>query len=312
MKLNKNQRRKLSVFLKCVLFSFLAWALFAISNTYVYVKEVSLSYMNVPENKAFHPLQNDTANLRVEATGWQLLFSSLIREKKMVQVSLSDLRNRNYVIFSNQLGLLNRQFPSTQRVVSVQPDTLFFDFSQQTEKSVPVRVHQDLKFARQYGQIGPVESNPEQVIIRGPMEDVREITHWDTDTVRQSGINGSLDMEISLNTKQRPNLNVIPQVVNIHVPVGEMTEKELQVSVEVINDERYRSVKLLPGRVHLTVKVALSAYASISSDDFRAVVDMSDWHQQDGATLPVKIITKPDYCELIRVHPQNLDFFVNK
>lgn len=312
MELNKNQRRKLSIFLKCVLFSFLAWALFAVSNTYVYFKEVSLTYINAPENKAFHPLQNDTAKLCVEVTGWQLLFSSLIREEKMVQVSLSELRNRDYVIFSNQLGLLNRQFPSTQRVVSVQPDTLYFDFSQQTEKSVPVRVVHDLKFARQYGQVGPVESNPEHVIIRGPMEDVREITYWETDTFRQSVINGSLDKEITLNTTQRPNLNVLPQTVSIHVPVGEMTEKEMQVSVEVINDEGYRSVKLLPSKVTLTVLVSLAAYASINPDDFRAVVDMADWHQQKDATLPVKIISKPDYCELIRVRPQNLDFFVNK
>lgn len=298
--------------MKCVLFSFLAWALFAISNTYLYVKEVSLSYINVPENKAFHPLQTDTAKLQVEATGWQLIFSSLIREEKTVEVSLSELRNRDYVLFSNQLGLLNRQFPSNQRVVAVAPDTLYFDFSQQTEKSVPVIVPYDLKFARQFGMVGSITTNPGQVTIRGPKEDVAKIKSWNTDTLKRSGISAPLDMEVTLNNRQQPNLSVFPNTVVAHVPVAEMTEKEIQVSVEVINDDAYRSVKLLPSKVNLRVLVSLSDFASIGSDGFQAVVDMNDWQQQEGATLPVKIVRKPEFCELIRIQPQNLDFFVNK
>src|SRR5690606_3881513 len=138
LNLNKTQRRKLSIFAKCIVFSFLAWALFAVSNKYIYTVKSGVQYVNIPDNRAFHPLQSDTVNVKVEATGWQLLFSKLRSAPPTVQVDLSGLQSRNWVVLSNQLGFINRQFPENQQVRSVVPDTLYFDFSKQTERKVPV------------------------------------------------------------------------------------------------------------------------------------------------------------------------------
>src|SRR5690554_799391 len=312
VQLNKNQRRKLSIFLKCVLFSFFAWVLFAVSNTYLYNKPVRLEYINIPDNRAFQSLQSDSAQVSMEATGWQLLFSSLQKEEKAVQVDLSGLQNRNYIIFSNQLGFINRQFPSNHRVVSVNPDTLFFDFSAQTEKRVPVELVSELKYRRQFGHIGPVEITPEYVVVRGPAEDIRQIESFPTDTLRASEVSSSLQRELSLQVRAYPNLKVYPEVVQVNVPVGEMTEKELEVSIEILNDDAYRSVKLLPGKVKVTLMVSLEHYAQIGPESFRMIVDMQDWELNGGATLAVQPRRIPDFVRLIRIEPQNVDFYVNK
>lgn len=312
VQLNKNQRRKLSIFLKCVLFSFFAWVLFAVSNTYLYHKPVRLEYINLPDNRAFQSLQSDSAVVSLEATGWQLLFSSLQREEKAVQVDLSGLQNRAQIIFSNQLGFINRQFPSNQRVVSVKPDTLFFDFSAQTEKRVPVDLISELKYARQFGNIGPVEVKPEYVMVRGPAEDIRQIESFPTDTLRASGVSSTLQSELGLQVRAYPNLKVYPEVVTVQVPVGEMTEKELDVPIEIVNDGAYRSVKLLPGKVRVTMMVALEDYAQIGPESFRMIVDMQDWELNGGTTLAVKPRRVPEFVRLIRIEPQNVDFYVNK
>lgn len=310
--LNKNQRRKLSIFFKCVLFSVIAWVLFAVSNKYIYSKTVGLEYINFPENKAFMSLQPDSAVVSIEATGWQLLFTSLTEEDRLVQVDLSGLQNRDFISFANQIGFINRQFPSNQRVVSVAPDTLFFDFSAQTEKRVPVRVIYDLGFARRFGLVGPIGVSPEYVTVRGPREEIVAIRYWETDTLRLSGLNGPVEKNVVLDTRHQPNLKVSPTHVDVQIPVGEMTEKEIQVPIEVINDESYRAIKLLPGKVKLTVLVSLIDYAQIGPESFRAIVDMKDWDQGSWTTLPVKILKLPDYCKLVRAEPQNVDFFVNK
>lgn len=310
--LNKSQRRKLSIFFKCVLFSAIAWVLFAVSNKYIYSKYVGLEYINFPDNKAFMAMQPDSAVVKIEATGWQLLFTSLTEDDPLVQVDVSGLQNRDFISFANQIGFINRQFPSNQRVVSVSPDTLFFDFSAQTEKRVPVNVKYDLDFARQFGLIGPIEVSPEYVTVRGPREEILEIQHWDTDTLILSGLNAPVAQSVYMNTHLQPNLKVSPTQVNVVVPVGEMTEKEIEVAVEVINDDAYRAIKLLPGKVRLTVLVSLLDYAEIGPESFRAIVDMKDWKEGVRTTLSVKLLQLPEYCKLVRIEPQNVDFFVNK
>ncbi|WP_257667722.1 CdaR family protein [Parapedobacter tibetensis] len=314
LNLNKTQRRKLSIFIKCIIFSFLAWALFAVSNTYIYTVKSRLQYVNVPENRAFHPLQSDTVNLRLEASGWQLLFSTLQSTSQTIQVDLSGLENRNWIVFTNQLGFINRQFPTNtnRRVVSVSPDTLYFDFSKQTERKVPVIPVYNIQFDKQYNIIDEPTISPEYVTITGPLEDVVQIEHWETDTMKISNANGDIRAVVHLKQNQRSNINVYPTSVEINIPVGEVTEKILEVPLKAENANQFSSVKLLPGKVRLTVMVSLRDFGKVTNGAFEAVVNMDDWIDHDIKNLPVIITRVPDFCKLVKVEPQNVDFFVRK
>jgi len=312
LNLNKTQRRKLSIFVKCVVFSFLAWALFAVSNNYVYTVKAGLQYVNAPDNRAFHPLQSDTVNVRLEASGWQLLFSSFQSTAEMIEVDLSGLRSRNWVVFANQLGFINRQFPVNRQVISVSPDTLYFDFSKQTERKVPVKALHHLQFRKQYDVIDELRISPEYVTITGPLDDVVQIEQWETDTIRASGVDGDLHTMAFLKHNQRANISVYPTSVEVNIPVGEVTEKILEVPLKVENGKQFSSVKLLPGKVQLTVMVSLRDFTKVTAGAFEAVVNLDDWVKDDVRNLPVIITQKPDYCKLVKMEPQNVDFFVRK
>lgn len=310
--LNKTQRRKLSIFAKCIIFSFLAWALFAVSNNYVYTIKAGMQYVNAPENRAFHPLQSDTVEVRLEANGWQLLFSSFQSTTETIQVDLSGLRSRNWVVFANQLGFINRQFPANKQVISVSPDTLYFDFSKQTERKVPVKALHRLQFHKQYDIIDEVEVSPEFVTITGPLEDVVQIEQWETDTIRASNVNSDLHTVANLKHNQRANISVYPTSVEVDIPIGEVTEKILEVPLKIENGNQFSSVKLLPGKVQLTVMVSLRDFAKVTEGTFEAVVNMDDWVENGVNNLPVIITRKPEYCKLVSVEPQNVDFFVRR
>lgn len=312
LNLNKTQRRKLSIFAKCVIFSFLAWALFAVSSNYVYTIKTSMQYVNAPDNRAFHPLQSDTVNVRLEANGWQLLFSSFQSTAEVIQVDLSGLRSRNWVVLANQLGFINRQFPANKRVISVSPDTLYFDFSKQTERKVPVKALHRLQFQKQYDIIDELRVSPEFVTITGPLDDVVQIEQWETDTIRASNVNGDLHTVVHLKHNQRANISVYPTAVEVDIPVGEVTEKILEVPLKVENGNQFSSVKLLPGKVRLTVMVSLRDFTKVTAGAFEAVVNMDDWVEDDIKNLPVIITKKPEYCKMVRVEPQNIDFFVRR
>lgn len=312
LNLNKAQRRKLSIFAKCIFFSFVAWALFAVSNRYVYSVRSDVQYVNIPDNRAFHPLQSDTVTIQVEATGWQLLFSKLRSERPKVQVDLSGLQSRNWIVLSNQLGFLNRQFPETQQVTAVMPDTLYFDFSKQTERKVPVKALYRLQFSKQYDVIDQLRVSPEYVTITGPLEDVVQIEQWETDTIRELAVNADVHTVVNLKQNQRANINVYPTSVEVDIPVGEVTEKVLEIPLKVENAKKFRSVRLLPDKVKLTVLVSLRDFMKVSAGTFEAVVNMDDWTENDVQSLPVIITQLPEFCKLVKIEPQNVDFFVRK
>jgi hypothetical protein len=310
--LNKTQRRKLSIFIKCIVFSFLAWALFAVSNNYVFTVKSGVQYVNIPDNRAFHPLQSDTVNVQLEATGWQLLFSTLRSVRPTIQVDLSGLQSRNWIVLSNQIGFINRQFPENQRVMSVTPDTLYFDFSKQTERKVPVKALYNLQFSKQYDVIDKLRISPEYVTITGPLEDVVQIERWETDTIRYTNVNSNVHTVVDLKQNQRANINVYPTSVEVDIPVGEVTEKILEVPLKAENAKQFSSVKLLPGKVKLTVIVSLRDFTKVTANTFEAVVNMDDWIENDVRSLPVIITQMPDFCKLVKIEPQNVDFFVRK
>ncbi|MFC7526712.1 hypothetical protein ACFQRK_22330 [Parapedobacter sp. GCM10030251] len=271
-----------------------------------------VQYVNIPDNRAFHPLQSDTVNVQLEATGWQLLFSTLRSVRPTIQVDLSGLQSRNWIVLSNQIGFINRQFPENQRVMSVTPDTLYFDFSKQTERKVPVKALYNLQFSKQYDVIDKLRISPEYVTITGPLEDVVQIERWETDTIRYTNVNSNVHTVVDLKQNQRANINVYPTSVEVDIPVGEVTEKILEVPLKAENAKQFSSVKLLPGKVKLTVIVSLRDFTKVTANTFEAVVNMDDWIENDVRSLPVIITQMPDFCKLVKIEPQNVDFFVRK
>jgi len=285
-RINKVQRRKLSIFLRCIIISFLAWTLFAISSDYTFTKKASMSYVNLPENKAFHPLQSDTVSVRIRMSGWK--------------------------VFMERLHPDTRQFPTDKQVIAVSPDTLYFDFSKQTQRKVPVKAVESLTFQRQYGVIGETRTNPEYVTITGPLEDVASIEYLETDTIKGKDVNTDVRTVAYLNKQQRTNITIYPTFAEVIVPVGEITEKVIELPIKVENSKGYTSVRVLPSKVRATILLAVKDYNKYTSRDFEAVVDLDAWKDHKVSSLPVIITKMPDYVKVLSIEPQNVDFFVRR
>lgn len=311
-RLNKVQRRKISIFVRCVIISLIAWLIIAGSNKYTFTIKAGIEYVNIPEKRAFHPLQSDTVAVQIKMTGWDIVFSKLKQENVNIQVDLSTLSSRNYIVFSKQIGFINRQFPADKQVITVSPDTLYFDFSKQTQRKVPVRVPTSITFKKQYNIIGETRANPEYITITGPLEDLANIEYLETDSITGKNIHADIRTLANINKRQRPNISIYPKSTEIVIPVGEVTEKTIEVPVKVENGDRYSSVRVLPSKVTLTAMISLKDYSKYTARDFEAVVNMADWEDTYVKSLPIIITKVPDFVKVVKVDPQNVDFFVRK
>jgi len=290
----------------------MAWLLFAVSSTQNYTIKAGISYVNIPEQKAFHPLQSDTVSIRMKMSGWKIFLNRLRPDTPRIQVDLSGLKTRSYIVFTNQLGYINRQFPSDKQVVGVSPDTLFFDFSKQTQRKVPIRSLHNIRFKKQYGIVGETKTNPEYVTVTGPLEDVANIEYLETDTIRGTDIATDIRTVAYLNKHQKNNITIYPTFAEIVIPVGEITEKIIEVPLKIENAAKYTSVRTIPSKVKITFLVSLKDYDKWTSRDFEAIVDMENWEENKVQSLAVILTKVPDFCRIVSIDPQNVDFFVRK
>lgn len=312
IKFNQIERRRISMFFICLVVALGAWLFFALSNSYIYQANTVVRFVNFPQNRAFHSLQSDTVKLQIEGTGWQLLFSKLRINPESIDIDLKELNKQTFVNLSDQLGYINRQFSSTQKIVYVQPDTLYFDFSSRAVKRVPVELVSNIQFAKQYGISDSVVINPAYVTLTGPKEDLAKITTWKTDSLRATNVSENMSSRISLKRSHVTNINIYPSVAEVKIPVGEFTEKSIEVPIVVRNNRNFNDVRLLPEKAKITFMTAINHYSEIDRDYFEIVVDLDNWRGKSYKQLPLKITRFPEFCKFIRIEPQTVDFLIQR
>ncbi|MBY0542954.1 MAG: YbbR-like domain-containing protein [Sphingobacteriaceae bacterium] len=312
IKLTKVERKRFLLLIACLVAAICAWLFLALNNKYVYTAKTELIYKDEPQKKAFKALQPDVVDLQVEGTGWQLLFSRLRIKPQSITVSLEKLNNRSYILFTEQLSQINKQLETSQKIISVKPDTLYFDFSKRTNKRVQVKLIKKFSFVKQYGLSGEIQLKPSYVNISGPQEELAKITYWVTDTLKLDDLQHTTNTRVAIKQNNLNNISIYPSSVSVKIPIDEFTEKTLEIPLKIINNTDFLNIKLYPKKVKITFLVALSNYQEVDEDFVEAVVDVNEWKQLKHQSFTVKITRFPDYCKLINVIPNKINFIIEK
>lgn len=312
IKLSATERRRVSAFFTCLVLAAFAWIFTVLSNPYNFTVKEALSFKNSPQKRAYHSLQPDTVNVTMHGTGWQMLFSKMNAANKTISIDLRTLENKNYVVLSAQLNQVNNRKDPTQQIISFNPDTLYFDFSNRKIKKVPVELVASIRFKHQFSLSNNVSITPGYVILNGPAAALDKISVWKTDTLKLDSIDDPVTKRVNVQAVKESSMSVYPKSVLVTLPVDEFTEKTLLIPVKLVNNHNYYDVKLFPLKVKVTFTTPLSRYAETDEEFFEATADLDLWKDHGYTVLPVVIAKIPPYCKIIRIEPRNIDFIIKK
>jgi YbbR domain-containing protein len=312
VKLSTTERRRLSVFFTCLGVAIIAWMFTTLSTPLPYTVDETVTYKNAPQKRAFHSLQADTIKATIQGTGWQMLFSKMKPESKPILVDLASLETRNYVVLSSQIKQINTKRDASQQITVIDPDTLYFDFSNRLTKKVPVKVMMSINYQKQFAPSGEISINPAYVTVSGPTDRLQKITEWRTDSIQANRANESITARVNLQAVKEGNLTVYPKTVQVTIPVDEFTEKTLDIPVKLINNHNYDNVKVFPQKVKVTFTTSLNRYKDMTEDLFEATADLDLWRDHGYTTLPVQLTRFPPFCKIVKVSPANIDFIIKK
>lgn len=310
--------RKLLVFLFFVLLSAIFWFLSALGREYTTRLSYPVRYTNYPDNMVLVGELPSSLDLTVNAYGYTLMKYYIGRRLLPIvfdvnSFSLSrmpDTETMNfYILTSLARTRIAGQLGADIDIIDIEPDTLYFSFTEMISRVLPVRSRLDLEFESQFMVNGNIAVDPDSVTVYGPASVIDTMQFVGTAILAISGINESLTRSVDLTGHQM--LEFSEATVLVTIPVGQFTEASLKVPVEAIGLPDTLTMKTFPADITVSYLVALSDYEKVTPAQFRAVVEYEIPPPATGR-LPVKLLKQPEFIRAVRFIPQSVDYIIER
>ena len=304
-------RKEWIAFLWCFVMALLFWFLKVLEDDYIHQVQIEINYENLPEDRVFTEPLPENILVEIEAPGWQLIRPYIFGKPSPITLNYEKIEEDGGSLNLNQnMQLFQDIIPSEAEIRSFFPESLHFFHEPKAIRIVPVRKNVHVSTASGYGLSGQIEVEPDSIEVQGALSDINEIEYVETEDLQFENLNAHTEQQALL-IHDNTQVNFQQNYVQIIIPVERLTEKSVSVPVEILNKDARYGLQLVPDKVQLTFQIPLSLYGDINEDSFDLVVDAARAYRDSLNQLPVKIDSKPDNIQSLRMEPKYLDYYFN-
>jgi hypothetical protein len=307
--------KKLLLFLFFLTISSGFWLLNALRKSYITDLSYAIEFYNLPTDKSIGAEAPTLIKLRVKGTGYILLryylgkdFYPLLFD--VAHMKRSNLGNKTKVIMEQRqlLALIRMQLSNDIELLEVAPTMLEVWFQNKASKKVPIVFNGKLAYNQPYHLSGKIELMPDSVTISGVDAIVDSITDIQTQFQSFEGIQDSLTKTVLLNIPN--NIQISHTQTNVLIPVEAFTEASVDIPISVVGAQKGVIFKTFPADIKVSFRIGLSRFESINSNNFTAVIDVSDVDFATQKKLKVRLERLPDYIYAVDYSPLFVDYLI--
>ena len=249
--------REWLLFATSLLLALLIWFLSNLSRSYSGVLGVPVvaecnlqGYSNVSDNSSM-------LSARCRADGYRLLREGTRRSRRPVRVSFdrADLRHgtgdRFFVTGNVMNNYLRQIFGDKVDVEDIITDTLFFTFSPENNKRVPVRFAGDFSYRTQYMASGQLKIVPDSVTVYGEKARLDLVDHVSTNPVFFDDVHEAQHGVLRL--RRIKGIRLSDEQVSYELPVSRYVEMRSELPDHVRNLPGGRHLDVVPSRATVIV-----------------------------------------------------------
>ena len=308
-KKSSKAQKNLIAFVVSFLLAVTLWFFQSLDKTYIADIRVDARYYGQPEGLILLHSSPQYFVLKVEASGWDIFQLRNRRGKRLIDIDLSSYFAANTNIISSVKNTLFTEDLPGIRVLSVLPDTLNLTYDKLVTKRVAVKPDYKLGFEKNYGLARSVRVKPGFVEISGPESVVRNIVHVYTDKVRMTGLSDRLSLFVDLEMPVKHNIVSNPSQVEMLIDVEALTEGQMIIPIH-LSEKLKDSIYLIPEKIKVSYRAALSVFESIGADDFKAYIDIEEFNKIESGKLKVKLTVRNEYIYRTHYEPEFVDFII--
>ena len=317
LRMKKNNQRMV-IFFICFCIASLFWYLNALKKQYTVEMVFPVKYTNMPVNKVLANEPPKEFTFTVSSGGFTILRYRLSMAFSPIIFNVNDFTDRGmespgetkYKIPNQRyFNRLSSQLSNELNVIMISPDTLYFQFNETISKKVKIEPQVNIEYKKQFFAERDIYCEPDSVLVFGPESIIDTLKSVPTILKKYKNLSRSIQESVSLEIPKQ--LSVIPDKVQLMIPVAEYTEKTLTVPIVIKNLPPDVKVNLFPDNLSLSFMVQLSNFSKIEARYFSVSVDYNDIKDKKNL-LPISIESKPDGIRMLRYAPEVIEYLIEE
>ncbi len=285
------------------------------SKYYSTTMTIQVRYVNMPVAKVVSNYLPASIEGVIRAKGHKLLRYNLQPFNDTLEFDVSSFMLNNsdsigIIVTSKVVELLSKQIRGDVKLLQIQPDTLFFNFSKSIWKRVPVKLNVSLEFAEQYRLVDKIVVSPDSVTVSGDVKSINKIKYIETEELAFNGLDKSVSTEVKL--KGGKKISLSNKKVKVEFNVAKFTERSLDVPIIIRNAPKGVSLRLFPDKATIKFLLPLESYEKTNEEMFIVEVDASDVLKNKQSKLKIDLTNKPAWVENVSVLPLKVEYIIKK
>ena len=269
--------------------------------TKVHTKSISykINLVDIPDNKIISNQSVDSIKLTVSSFG--LDFIKYYLSNQVINISSKDIldNSQSYVITqSNSYSQIDNFITPKFELISINFDSLFFDYDRLRTKNVPVVLNSSINFSQGFDYFENFTLTPDSISVIGPELVLESINAVTTKELILDNLKSSINQNLLLDI-QNTNLKYSTKSVKLLIDVEKSTESILDIPVSIINIPKDIKLNYYPKMIKISFTVSLDNYQNYSSKDFKIICDFNQI-SLDGKLTP-KVINQPNLIKNLRL-----------
>lgn len=226
-------------------------------------------------------------------------------------ISLADkltADNGNLIITADVLRpKIQDILPGSTTIQHIRPELIESAYIRQERKLIPIKLQANWTLDDQYQLAQAPIINPTHVEIFGSQNAIASIDSIPTDTITIFNIKDSVCQNIALQIPQ--GIRVSPTSTTLTLVPEQFTDKTFTIPIHVDNLPKEETIHLFPQELTITVRVGISHFSQIQSQDFHATCPYPTTEQQ---TLPVRITHNNPHVTLLRTNTREVEYIIER
>lgn len=303
------------MFLFFLTLSSLFWVVTKLSKEYTHTVLFKAIYTNLAKDKIVQsePTKNLIITLKTSGFG---LFNYSIKKKK-IKIDIQNLLRKNndlfYYLPNDNIASFQDQISSDVSIVSILPDTLFFNFGSLNSKKVKIKPNFKLHFKTGYNLVKKIQITPEFITISGPEKQLNSITTITTGELALKNISKNFKKIIPIILPEKSkNINFSHSEIVVEAKVDKFTEGTIKLPYQLINVPNKANISAFIDEVTISYRVSLANFDKIQASDFKIICDFSKT-QQGNLNYLIPTFEKQSSLVLdAKILPEKIEFLIKK
>lgn len=307
--LTSNTAKELLIFGFFLIVSAVFWFLKAMNEDKEEIISIPVIYKNIPENVVITSNPPENIRITVRDKGLNLLEFKLRRTVKPIVFDFDNYATKGYLIKVGNAEIqkqLKDNLPSSTSLISFKPETFDVVYTRGKAKKVPVYIAGRITAKSQH-DITDIWTNPDSVMIYAPQDVLDTITGMYTTSLSYHELTDSIHFKTEL--RSMLNVKPVPEQVEVHVNVEQLTEKSLEVPIETINVPEGKVLRTFPTKVKVTFQTVLSYYKHVNPNNFIIQVNYNDVANSNTSQIKPNVMA-PSIIKHMRISPEVVEYLI--